>query len=151
MNDPKDIAFEQQCAAADREEQRDHADHVVLTDRRVLALVEAVFSADANKGAGFDTLASADWDAVLDHARSLTPRGWDPRWREKCHIQVDHADADAEGDIEWWSVHSPDHQHYLDENDLKWKPCPQMMAGWFMSRRGAELALNKAGLPPGTW
>jgi hypothetical protein len=67
-------------------------------------------------------------------------------WREKCKITQD---AQPDGDNDWWAVHSPDRQHYLDENDGKWKECPQVMAGWFMSQQSAKQALDRAESPPG--
>ena len=69
-SEDRQLEAEADAHQADADERR-RVDAIVMTDRRVVALVEAVFSADANKGAGFDTLASADWDAVLDHARGL--------------------------------------------------------------------------------
>ncbi len=70
-------------------------------------------------------------------------------WHATCHVVCDNTDFDSEGDISWWAVRSQDQQFYLDENDLKWKPCPQVMGGWFMSRRLAYNALKTAPCPPG--
>jgi hypothetical protein len=68
-------------------------------------------------------------------------------WHEKCHIVLDSRDdGDPDGATEWWAVRSPDQQHYLDENDRQWKPCPQVMGGWFMSEHSARLALHAAPL-----
>lgn len=70
-------------------------------------------------------------------------------WHEKCHIITDHTEQDEDGVITWWTVRSPDQQHYLDENDGQWKECPQMMGGWYGSEQSARTALHKAPCPPG--
>lgn len=76
-------------------------------------------------------------------------------WYAKCHIVRDRVtlvadpERDEAGESAWFAVRSPDQQHYLDENDGRWKPMPQMMAGWFMSRASALAALYRAACPPG--
>jgi len=141
LREIRQLDAEADAYQADADAQR-RVDAIVLTDPRVVALVEAVFSAQANARNGFDTLASADWDAVLDNAKKLTPRGWDPRWREKLRFVPD---------CQYWAVRTPDQQHYLDENGEGWLPMPQAMGGWFLSLESAKQAANKAGLPPGNW
>lgn len=70
-------------------------------------------------------------------------------WHDQCHVVADHSGTDDEGETTWWAVRSPDQQHYLDENDGKWYPSPQMMGGWWMSEASARAALLKAPCPPG--
>jgi transcriptional regulator with XRE-family HTH domain len=76
-------------------------------------------------------------------------------WHDQCHIVRDRVQmvadpsVDEAGESVWFAVHSPDHRHYLDENDGKWKPGPQAMAGWFMSESSARAALLRAPCPPG--
>lgn len=117
-------------------------DAVVLTDPRVMAMVEAVFCYQQQIRNGYDALASAEWDAVIDNAKKLTPRGWDPRWREKLRFVPD---------CSYWAVRTDDQQHYLDENGKGWLPMPQAMGGWFLSLDSAKKAANEAGPPPGSW
>lgn len=59
-------------------------------------------------------------------------------------VQIIHDAGDGDGS--WWAVITKDARWYLDENDNRWKPTPQMMGGWRMSYQSAKKAAMLA--PP---
>lgn len=96
-----------------------------------------------------------DLNAAIELADAIEQYDAYHGWHEQCHIVRDrvgmvanHA-VDEAGESVYFAVRSPDQQHYLDENDGKWKPMPQAMGGWFMSEASARTALHRAMCPPG--